>query len=111
MTAIQQLAKAINGNRSEHSTEAIKRSRHALIDTIACMFAGSNRAVTVNALKAVSAWGNGDSIIVGRSEKISPPFAAMVNGASAHALDYDDFDEPANALPSAVIFPNSMVLR
>jgi 2-methylcitrate dehydratase PrpD len=34
----------------------------------------------------------------------------MVNGAAAHALDYDDCDAPANGHPSAVIFPALLAL-
>lgn len=110
MFAIQQFARLISSDQSKHHSDAISISRNALIDTIACMFAGSHQAVTVNALKAVAAWGSGDSIIIGRSERLSPPFAAMVNGASGHALDYDDFDEPANAHPSVVIYPALLAL-
>ena len=48
--------------------------------------------------------------MVGHADKLNPPFAAMANGAAAHALDFDDFDEPANAHPSAVILPALLAL-
>ena len=110
MTAINQLASLISDAPKIDQSEAIARSHDALIDTIACLFAGANRPVTTNTLDAVRFWGSGDSIVFGHSVTLSPPFAAMVNGASAHALDYDDFDEPANAHPSAVIFPALLAL-
>jgi len=110
MTAIDRLARLVAEAPKIDQAEAIVRSRNALSDTIACLYAGANRPVTTNALEAVKSWGNGDSIVVGHSMTLSPPFAAMVNGASAHALDYDDYDGPANAHPSAVIFPALLAL-
>jgi 2-methylcitrate dehydratase PrpD len=110
MGAIEHLARLISAPKCEHQHDAISASRNALIDTVACMFAGATSPVAENTLRAVSVWSKGESVVVGRSELLNPPFAAMVNGASAHAFDYDDFDEPANAHPSAVIFPSLLAL-
>jgi 2-methylcitrate dehydratase PrpD len=110
LTAINQFANLISAAPREHGSMAIERSREAFIDTLACMFAGSAQPVAHNALAAVRHWGQGKSAIIGQSVNLSPPFAALVNGAAAHALDYDDFDAPANAHPSAVIFPALLAL-
>ena len=110
MTAIDQFAQLISTAPREHDSLAIDRSRAAFIDTLAGMFAGSSRPVAQKALAAVKHWGQGESPIVGQAVKLKPPFAAMVNGAAAHALDYAEFDEPANAHPSAVIFPALLAL-
>jgi len=74
------------------------------------MFAGANSAVTENAPKAVAPWSAGQSVLVGRTDKLNPPFAEMVNGAAGHALYFDDVDRPANAHPSAVILPALLAL-
>ena len=110
MTALNQFASLICDAPREHDSEALAASRAAFIDTLACMFAGSTAPVTQNSLAAVSTWGSGDAVVIGQSASLCPPFAAMVNGAAAHALDYDDYDEPANAHPSAVIFPALLAL-
>ncbi len=110
MTALNQFASLICEAPREHDSEAFAASRAAFIDTLACMFAGSNQPVTQNALAAVGTWGLGEAVVIGQSTSLCPPFAAMVNGAAAHALDYDDYDEPANAHPSAVIFPALLAL-
>ncbi|MCP4188875.1 MAG: MmgE/PrpD family protein [Gammaproteobacteria bacterium] len=110
MSAIEKLAELISAAHREHQLDAIAISRNALIDTVACMFAGSTSLVAEKTLQSVTAWGSGDSAVIGQSVKLNPPFAAMVNGASAHAFDYDDFDEVANAHPSAVIFPALLAL-
>jgi 2-methylcitrate dehydratase PrpD len=38
-------------------------------------------------------------------QKLSPPSAALVNGSSAHALDYDDQHDPARVHTNCVIVP------
>jgi len=110
MSAIDRFATLISDTPRDPPLQAIATARNALIDTIACMFAGAAQAVTLNSIAAVKTWGPGVSPIVGHADRLSPPFAAMVNGASAHAFDFDDCDEPANAHPSAVIFPALLAL-
>jgi len=110
MSAIDRFATLISDMPRDPPLQAIATARNALIDTIACMFAGAAQAVTLNSIAAVKTWGPGVSPIVGHADRLSPPFAAMVNGASAHAFDFDDCDEPANAHPSAVIFPALLAL-
>jgi 2-methylcitrate dehydratase PrpD len=113
MSAIERFAALISSADRKHQHDAIAVSRNALIDTIACMFAGSRSSVAEKTLQSVIAWSSGDSVVVGQSVKLNPPFAAMVNGAAAHAFDFDDFydfDEIANAHPSAVIFPALLAL-
>ena len=110
MNAINHFAKLISEAPQEHSAGAIDISRTALVDTIACAFSGSTTPVAKRSYQAVASWGGGDAQIIGQNVKSSPPFAAMVNAAAAHAQDYDDFDEPANSHPSAVIFPALLAL-
>jgi len=110
VSAIDRFATLISDTPRDPPPLAIATARNALIDTIACMFAGASQAVTLNSIAAVKTWGPGVSPIVGHADRLSPPFAAMVNGASAHAFDFDDCDEPANAHPSAVIFPALLAL-
>ena len=66
--------------------------------------------MTQAALETAAAWGAGAAAVVGTAQGLPPPFAALVNGASAHALDLDDYDEPANSHPSAVLFPALLAL-
>ena len=69
---------------------ALERAAHAFGDTVACMIAGANDASPANVRRGVSAWGSGLSSVVGQTEKLPAPWAAMANGTAAHALDYDD---------------------
>ena len=105
MTVIRAFARFICDFSRELPGSAINASRNALADTIACIYAGSDKPVTNAALRAFHSWGDGDAIVIGRQTGLNPPFAALVNAAAGHALDYDDYDGPGNSHPSAVIFP------
>ena len=105
MSAIDRFASLICDAPRDYPPQALRIAQNALIDTVACIYAGSRQPVAANTLAAIESWSSGNSPVIGRGVRLSPPFAALVNGAAGHALDYDDFDEPAYAHPSAVIFP------
>jgi len=105
VTAIRCFARLIADPARDYPQLARDRSRAALADTVGCMFAGARRPVAVKALSAFRDSAPGDCVVVGHQARLHAPFAALVNGSSAHALDYDDYDAPANSHPSAVIFP------
>ncbi len=47
----------------------------------------------------------GDATVLGRGWRTSPANAALVNGATAHALDFDDSHHPSMTHPTAVLLP------
>jgi 2-methylcitrate dehydratase PrpD len=51
-------------------------------------------------------WGNGNSTIIGCQHKTAAPWAALVNENSAHAIDFDDYNEtPSFTHPSSTLLP------
>ena len=90
---------------SDWSDEAFEVAHNALIDTLACMIAGAPQSAIQRLYALVSNWGEGGVTIIGYSKSLSPPWAALLNGASAHVLDYDDNFDPAKAHASAVLVP------
>ena len=86
--------------------EAVRR---AFVDTIAAILAGRHEPCTVAAREAVSQWGSGPCFTAGGS-RLAAPWAALVNGTAAHALDYDDVQEPALNHPSAGLVPALLAL-
>lgn len=110
MNAIERLTDLVLLAPSTHKPTNLRIVHDALIDTISCMFAGAREPVTENALRAMAPWGSGDAILIGRSETLSPPFAALVNAAAGHAHDYDDYDTAANSHPSVILFPALLAL-
>jgi 2-methylcitrate dehydratase PrpD len=48
--------------------------------------------------------------VIGAGVKMAAPWAALVNGTAAHALDFDDNFDPAKAHASAVLVPAILAL-
>lgn len=87
------------------SESALTRAHDAFIDTFACMVPGAKEDVTLKVFPLAQKWGTGPCHVVGFSDSLSAPMAALVNGTAAHALDFDDNFDPAKAHASAVLVP------
>ncbi len=60
-------------------------------------------------LRAVTSWGGiAESGIVGSTERLPAPSAALINGTLAHALDFDDTHLPSVLHPSASVVPAAL---
>lgn len=84
----------------------VARCRTAIIDGTGCMLAGSAEpaARIVRAFLTDQAC-TGRASIVGSADRTSPTGAAMANGTSGHALDYDDVNQPMIGHPSVTMLP------
>src|SRR3972149_4382380 len=84
--------------------EVLERGKLALLDTFGVLLAGSQEPVTqILAAYVQELGGAPKSTVLGRGFKTSPPQAALVNGTSAHALDYDDrMHMSTHTLPAAL---------
>lgn len=83
----------------------------AYVDTLACMVAGRRDSAPVKLAAAAASWGGGGrSLEVTAGARVAAPFAALVNGAAAHALDYDDVLDTALSHASAVFVPALLAL-
>jgi 2-methylcitrate dehydratase PrpD len=76
-------------------------ARHCLLDWLGVALAGAGEPATA-IVAAEAANTGGEATLVGRRERAAAPFAALVNGVAAHALDYDDMHL---ALPGHVTVP------
>ena len=95
------------------SEEAERRAASAFVDTAACMLAGADDPAARATYAGVARWGAGGSagaIVAGTPHRLAAPWAALVNGAAAHALDYDDILEISNAHVSALLVPALLAL-
>ena len=92
------------------SEEAERRAASAFVDTVACMLAGADDPAPRAACAGVARWGAGGAAVAGTPHRLAAPWAALVNGAAAHALDYDDILEIGNAHVSAVLVPALLAL-
>jgi 2-methylcitrate dehydratase PrpD len=85
--------------------DVVRAAKHGLIDTLGVALCGASEPVVTRTLAAVQPWGNGPSRVIGHAATLPPPSAALVNGAAAHALDFDDNFDPGKAHASAVLIP------
>jgi len=90
--------------------EAERQAASAFVDTVACMLAGADDAAPRAAYAGVARWGAGGAVVAGTAHRLAAPWAALVNGTAAHALDYDDILEISNAHVSAVLVPALLAL-
>ena len=89
---------------SDHSFAAREATKHAVLDVVGCMIAGAGDEGVAKLRNAVSDWGMGEAVVVGQLAKLSSPFAAVANGMSAHALDFDDtFLEPITHASASLV--------
>jgi 2-methylcitrate dehydratase PrpD len=102
MNANERLTHWASSVSSEHTSLAIERAENAVIDTIACMLIGSQHPVTERILAAVAQWGNGNSTIIVCQHKTAAPW---VNRTSAHAIDFDDYNETPSFTTPARLYP------
>jgi 2-methylcitrate dehydratase PrpD len=84
---------------------AIESAHRQFIDVIAVMVPGAVEPVTRRVFETVRTWGDGPCTAVGTGMGLAAPWAALVNGTAAHALDFDDNFDPAKAHATAVLAP------
>ena len=99
-----------SGVDEQWSELATNRAINAFTDIIAVMIPGAREAVCKRAWSLARTWGEGQCSAVGFKTGLSAPMAAMVNGTSAHALDFDDNFDPAKAHATAVLAPALLAL-
>ena len=91
--------------------EAAWESAHRQsIDVIAVTLPGAVEPVTGRVFETVRGWGAGPATAIGFGAGLAAPWAALVNGTAAHALDFDDNFDPAKAHASAVLVPAILAL-
>ena len=87
------------------SARAVRMIEDSFIDLLGCTLSG-NRQAEAAALHAVAGdLGGGPAPVIGTGMHLAAPQAAFVNATAAHLEEMDDWEEPGNTHPSAVIWP------
>ena len=108
-TGTQRLANWCAVVPRDWSPTSLEGARRAFLDTVAVMLAGQNEPCTTGTRSAVESWGSGPCHVMGGAP-MAAPWAALVNGTAAHAIDYDDVLDPAMSHPSAALVPAILAL-
>ena len=105
LSAVEALGAFVAHAPRSYGEFELERASLSVADTVGCMLYGADSPETNAVLTAVRDWGEGTCPLVGRSETLPAPWAAMVNGVSAHCFDFDDWDDPSLVHTSAVTLP------
>jgi 2-methylcitrate dehydratase PrpD len=97
-------------NRLPSATVAA--TKRAILDGVGVMLAASGESDDVQPFVdlARSYGGAPQSSILGFDERVALPMAAFVNGALAHALDFEDAFDPAPTHPNASLLPAAVAI-
>ena len=100
-----------NAHIEDFSQETIQAAKAAIIDSFACMLAGSCEPLAEVFCQYIGEEGGQPTAsIIGKSIKTTTTNAALVNGAMGHALDYDDITEVTKTHPTVVLLPAVLAL-
>lgn len=88
------------------SDPARRAACHAVLDWLGVAMAGAREPVVEFLVRDALVNGEaGPAGLVGRTEQLSPAFAALANGTASHALDYDDVNMRMRGHPSVTVVP------
>jgi 2-methylcitrate dehydratase PrpD len=94
--------------------EVIERTKQLFIDFLACALGGHRIADSSGPITrgvAGLAYGTrGACTVVGEPDLYPPQYAALLNGAYAHSMDYDDIHRGAVMHPAVTVFPTLLAL-
>jgi 2-methylcitrate dehydratase PrpD len=86
-------------------------ARQCVLDYLGVALAGAQDPLVQILLdETAEAGGSPQARIIGHSERLPTLSAALVNGAAAHALDYDDVNMAMPGHPSVAILPGLLAL-
>ena len=112
-TVVEAYGGWVAGCPREWDAAALESAHRQLIDTIAVMVPGAVEPSPRAVLESVLEWSAGitqGANVAGISWVLPAPWAALVNGTAAHALDFDDNFDPPKAHASAVLYPAILAL-
>ena len=91
--------------------DLIERTKQCLLDWFAVTVAGAQEELTEILIgEALEDGATGPATLVGRSEKVLPSAATLINGAAGHALDYDDVNFSMGGHPTVTVVPALLAL-
>ena len=111
-TATLDLVRAVRAMRWDDAPEDAREvARHCVLDFLGVAVAGSREPlaeILVNEI--VKPEGSTEAGLIGRTQRASRLSAALVNGAAAHALDFDDTHTTIMGHPYAPVIPAVLAL-
>ena len=112
MKITQRLAEFVSATPSSAITpDAREQARRAFLDTLGVTLAGSREHASQKVAAMVRDQGGAtDAAVFGHNFRAPAAEAALVNGTSAHALDFDDVSVSMTGHPSVPLLPAVLAL-
>jgi len=91
--------------------EAVETAKLAILDMLGAALAGTEEpavAILTDYVKSMSA--KEEATVIAGNFKTSMPLAALINGTSGHALDYDDASYSTLGHPTVALLPAVMAI-
>jgi 2-methylcitrate dehydratase PrpD len=106
------LAEQARALRLEDIPESVRPwARQCVLDYLGCALAGaSDELVTILLAEMQEQGGQPAATVLGHAGRLPVASAALVNGASSHALDFDDVNLAMPGHPSVAILPALLAL-
>jgi 2-methylcitrate dehydratase PrpD len=90
---------------------AVRAALRAILDTLAVTLAGSQEGTAARVRELIAHRGtSAEATIVGTAQRGTVEDAALANGTSAHALDYDDLSASLSGHPSVPVLSAALAL-
>ncbi|WP_338424916.1 MmgE/PrpD family protein [Sphingopyxis kveilinensis] len=90
---------------------ALRIAKHCLLDWFGVTLAARHEPIAALLVAdADDAGGREQATLVGQGRRVSLRYAALINGAAAHVLDYDDVSFDMQGHPSAPVAPVAVAL-
>ena len=106
-----QLTAYIAGARARKlPPEIVDAAKMALLDYTGCAIGAAEQNVSIATKKTAEAWGGTGKAQMFLGSKTAPALAALVNGAMAHAMDYDDTHPGGAGHPSGPCWSAALAL-
>lgn len=92
MDITAQIAARVTSSRLEEIPADVRHeARRALLNFVGCAIGGASEESVVIALRALSPYsGSRTAGVLGRSERLDPLMASLINGIASHVHDFDD---------------------
>ena len=106
-----QITQFVAGTRTRKlPPEIVDAAKQALLDYTGCAVGAANQNVTQATRKTAEAWGGTGKAQIFLAGKTTPALAALVNGAMAHAMDYDDTHPGGAGHPSGPCWSTALAI-
>lgn len=110
MSAIDRILDLAAMERGDIPDTALAMARLSLFDWLACGLAGVNEPLAEKLRELAAAEGGRACATLFGGGRVPARMAALVNGATSHALDYDDTHFAHVGHPSVAIYPAAMAV-